>query len=89
MDDEELALVIHKFQRAFNNRQGRGKAHCNCGKTGHFVTECPKKKSSSEDFDHPLRAPRALLQAQALFQEAREWSKCYYDCNKNVDTYKG
>jgi len=55
LGDEELALIINKFQRAFNNRQARGKAYYNCGKTGHFAAECPKKKSSREEDDHSRR----------------------------------
>ena len=55
LDDEDLALVINKFQRFYQNRKGRKKGErtgCfNCGDPSHFVADCPKKKR--EEYDYP------------------------------------
>ena len=48
LDDEDLALIVKKFTRFYNNRRDRmrgGSRACfKCGDTTHFKADCPKLK---------------------------------------------
>lgn len=55
LDDEDLALIVKKFTRFYNNRRdhrrGGSRACFECGDTTHFKADCPKLKKR-EDGDH-------------------------------------
>ena len=92
LGDEELALIIHMFQCAFNNRQARGKAYYNCGKSGHCATECSKKKHK-DNSDHSkhgeYREHRHKHKSGHSPKKNGGCSKRHFERKKNVGKYKG
>ena len=55
LDDEDLALIVKKFTRFYNNRgdqkRGGSRTCFECGDTTHFKADCPWLKKK-EDRDH-------------------------------------
>jgi hypothetical protein len=55
LGDHELALIITKFQRVYNNRKSRGRGGqvgCfECGSFDHFIAHCPKLNHDSHPKD--------------------------------------
>jgi hypothetical protein len=53
LNEDEMALIIKRFKIAFkvrkeypNKNKTRGKRSCfKCGKTGHFIAQCPDNES--------------------------------------------
>ena len=44
LGDDDLCLLINKFQRVYHNRQRRKNPGCyHCSDLNHFIAECPKK----------------------------------------------
>ena len=55
MGDDDLCLLISKFQCGYHNRQRKKNPGCyNCGDLNHFVADCPKKSGGGQNncFDY-------------------------------------
>jgi hypothetical protein len=55
LGEDELALLMRRFERLHENRVNmrRNTRTCfQCGKPGHFVTDCPKKVENKDGYKH-------------------------------------
>jgi hypothetical protein len=63
LNEDEMALVIKRFKTALkghkeypNKNKSRGKCSCfKCGKTGHFIAQCPDNDSDQAQENHGKR----------------------------------
>jgi hypothetical protein len=59
LGEDELALLTRRFERMHKNRVNsrRNTRTCfQCGKPGHFVTDCPKKVENKDNYKHKSKA---------------------------------
>ena len=55
LGDDDLCLIISKFQHVYHNRQSKKNPGCyNCGDLNHFIADCPKKSGGGQNnhFDY-------------------------------------
>jgi hypothetical protein len=58
LGEDELVLLTRRFKRLHDNRVStrRTPRTCfQCGKLGHFVTDCPEKMENKDGYKHRLR----------------------------------
>jgi hypothetical protein len=63
LNEDEMALIIKRFKTALkgrkeysNKNKAKGKRSCfKCGKTGHFITQCPDNENDQGDERHGRR----------------------------------
>jgi hypothetical protein len=58
LGEDELALLTRRFERLHENRVNmrRNTRTCfQCGKPGHFVTDCPEKVENKDSYKHKSR----------------------------------
>jgi hypothetical protein len=55
LGEDELALLMRRFERLHENwvNMRRNTRTCfQCGKTGHFVADCPEKIENNDGYKH-------------------------------------
>jgi hypothetical protein len=66
LNEDEMALIIKRFKTALkgrkefpNKNKSRGKRSCfKCGKTGHFIAQCPDNDNDQAQEKHGKRERR-------------------------------
>jgi hypothetical protein len=53
--EDELALLTRQFERLHENRVNMRRTCFQCGKPGHFVTDCPEKVENKDGYKHKSR----------------------------------
>jgi hypothetical protein len=55
LGEDELALLTRRFERMHKNRvnmRSNTRTCFQCGKLGHFVTDCPEKVENKDNYNH-------------------------------------
>jgi hypothetical protein len=68
LNDDEMALIIKRFKTALkgrkeypNKNKAKGKRSCfKCGKTGHFIAQCPDNDDDQEQEKHGKREKKKV-----------------------------
>jgi hypothetical protein len=68
LNEDEMALIIKRFKTALkgrkeypNKNKARGKRSCfKCGKTGHFIAQCPDNDDDQEQEKHGKREKKKV-----------------------------
>jgi hypothetical protein len=68
LNEEEMALIIKRFKTALKGRKeqphknkAKGKRSCfKCGKTGHFIAQCPDNENDQEQEKHGKREKKKV-----------------------------
>jgi hypothetical protein len=86
LNEDEMALIIKCFKTALkgrkeypNKNKARGKRSCfKCGKTGHFIAQCPDNDDDQEQEKHGKREKKKVYKkAKGEAHLGKEWdSNC-------------
>jgi hypothetical protein len=86
LNEDEMALIIKRFKTALkgckeypNKNKSRGKRSCfKCGKTGHFIAQCPNNDNDQEQDNHEKREKKKnYRKAKGEAHIGKEWdSNC-------------
>jgi hypothetical protein len=86
LNEDEMALIIKRFKTALkgckeyhNKNKARGKRSCfKCGKTGHFIAQCPDNDDDQEQEKHGKREKKKVYKkAKGEAHLGKEWdSNC-------------
>jgi hypothetical protein len=86
LNEDEMALIIKRFKTALKGRKeypnkskAKGKRSCfKCGKTGHFIAQCPDNNNDQEQEKHGKREKKkAYKKAKGEAHLGKEWdSNC-------------
>jgi hypothetical protein len=68
LNEDEMALIIKRFKTALkahkeypNKNKAKGKRSCfKCGKTGHFIAQCPNNDNDQEHEKHGKREKKKV-----------------------------
>jgi hypothetical protein len=92
---DEMALIIKRFKTALkgrkeypNKNKSRGKRSCfKCGKTGHFIAQCPKNDSDQGQEKHGKREKKKnYRKAKGEVHLGKEWDS---DCSSSDSDDEG
>jgi hypothetical protein len=87
LNEDDMALIIKRFKIALkgrkeysNKNKAKGKRSCfKCGKTGHFIAQCPDNENDQGDERHGKREKRkAYKKAKGEAHLGKEWDS---DCS--------
>jgi hypothetical protein len=82
LNEEEMALIIKRFKTALkgrkehpNKNKAKGKRSCfKCGKTGHFIAQCPNNENDQEQEKHGKREKKKVYKkAKGEAHLGKEW----------------
>jgi hypothetical protein len=87
LNEDEMMLIIKRFKTALkgrreypNKNKARRKRSCfKCGKTGHFIAQCPDNDDDQEQEKHGKREKKKVYKkAKGEAHLSKEWdSDCY------------
>jgi hypothetical protein len=86
LNEDEMALIIKHFKTALkgrkeypNKNKSRGKHSCfKCGKTGHFIAQCPNNENDQAQEKHGKEKKKNYWKAKG---EAHLGKECDSDCS--------
>jgi hypothetical protein len=95
LNEDEMALIIKRFKTALkgrkeypNKNKTRGKRSCfKCGKTGHFIAQCPDNDDDQEKEKHEKREKKKVhKKAKGEAHLGKEWDS---DCSSSDSDDEG
>jgi hypothetical protein len=95
LNEDEMALIIKRFKTALkgrkeypNKNKAKGKHFCfKCGKTGHFIAQCPDNNNDQEQEKHGKREKKkAYKKAKGEAHLGKEWDS---DCSSSDSNNEG
>jgi hypothetical protein len=95
LNEDEMALIIKHFKTALkgrkeypNKNKARGKRSCfKCGKTGHFIAQCPDNDDDQEQEKHGKREKKKVYKkAKGEAHLGKEWDS---DCSSSDSDDEG
>jgi hypothetical protein len=95
LNEDEMALIIKRFKTALkghkeysNNNKAKGKRSCfKCGKTGHFIAQCPDNTNDQEQERNGKREKKkAYKKAKGEAHLGKEWDS---DCSSSDSDDEG
>jgi hypothetical protein len=95
LNEDEMALIIKRFKTALkgrkeypNKNKTRGKCSCfKCGKTGHFIAQCPDNDNDQGQEKHGKREKKKVYKkAKGEAHLGKEWDS---DCSSSDSNDEG
>jgi hypothetical protein len=95
LNEDEMALIIKRFKTAFkgrkeypNKNKTRGKRSCfKCGKTGHFIAQCPDNENDQAQERHDKKEKKKnYKKAKGEAHLGKEWDS---DCSSSDSDDEG
>jgi hypothetical protein len=95
LNEDEMALIIKRFKTALkgrkehpNKNKAKGKRSCfKCGKTGHFIAQCPNNENDQEQEKHGKREKKKVYKkAKGEAHLGKEWDS---DCSSSDSDDEG
>jgi hypothetical protein len=84
LNEDEMALIIKRFKTALkgrkeypNKNKAKGKRYCfKCGKTGHFIANCPDNSSDQEQGKgRKIEKKKSYRRAKGEAHIGKEWTR--------------
>jgi hypothetical protein len=90
LNEDEMALIIKRFKTALkgqkecpNKNKTRGKRSCfKCGKTGHFIAQCPDNDNDQGQEKHGKKEKKNYRNAKGEAHLGKEWDS---NCSSSDD----
>jgi hypothetical protein len=95
LNEDEMAIIIKRFKIVLkgrkeypNKNKSRGKHSCfKCGKTGHFIAQCPDNDNDQAQEKHGMREKKKIYRkAKGEAHIGKEWDS---DCSSFDSEDKG
>jgi hypothetical protein len=94
LNEEEMALIIKRFKTApkgrkeyLNKNKTRGKRSCfKCGKTGHFIAQCPDNKNDQAQERYGKKDKKNYRKAKGVAHLGKGWDS---DCSSSDSDDEG
>jgi hypothetical protein len=94
LNEDEMTLIIKRFKTALKGRKeypsknkAKGKRSCfKCGKTGHFIAQCPDNDNDQEQEKNGKREKKVYKKAKGEAHLGKEWDS---DCSSSDSDDEG